>query len=172
MDPEAFGAFLTAIVDEWVHRDVGEMFVQHFDAALANWFGEAPAVCVFSETCGGAVAVEHNGDVYSCDHFVDPDHLLGNITETPLGDLVRSERQVRFGSDKRDTLPDHCRRCDVRFACHGGCPKDRFATTPDGEPGLNYLCTGLKRFFAHAVPQAERIAAQLRASPVAPRARM
>jgi serine-type anaerobic sulfatase-maturating enzyme len=149
VDPETFGTFLTTIFDEWVRRDVGEVFVQHFDAALANWYGAPPCVCVFSETCGGAVAIEHNGDVYSCDHFVEPEHLLGNITVTPLGDLVRSARQVRFGADKRDVLPGSCRRCDVRFACHGGCPKDRVATTSDGEPGLNYLCAGYRHFFGH-----------------------
>ncbi len=149
VDPEAFGRFLTTIFDEWARHDVGEVYVQHFDTALANWYGEPPGVCVFSETCGAAVTLEHNGDVYSCDHFVEPDHLLGNITETPLGELVRSERQQRFGRDKRDTLPAFCRSCDVRFACHGGCPKNRFVTTPDGEPGLNYLCAGYKHFFHH-----------------------
>ena len=149
VEPEAFGRFLTSIFDEWVRNDVGEVYVQHFDTALANWYGEPPGVCVFSETCGAAVTIEHNGDVYSCDHFVEPDYLLGNITETPLGDMVRSERQIQFGRDKRDTLPDFCRRCDVRFACHGGCPKNRFRNTPDGEPGLNYLCAGYQHFFHH-----------------------
>ena len=149
VDPEAFGRFLTTIFDEWSHHDVGEVFVQHFDTALANWYGEPAGVCVFSETCGAAVTLEHNGDVYSCDHYVEPDYLLGNISETPLGDLVRSERQVQFGRDKRDTLPEFCRSCDVRFACHGGCPKNRFTQTPDGEPGLNYLCAGYKHFFGH-----------------------
>jgi uncharacterized protein len=149
VDPEAFGRFLTTIFDEWSHHDVGEVFVQHFDTALANWYGEPAGVCVFSETCGAAVTLEHNGDVYSCDHYVEPDYLLGNISETRLGDLVRSERQVQFGRDKRDTLPEFCRSCDVRFACHGGCPKNRFTQTPDGEPGLNYLCAGYKHFFGH-----------------------
>jgi uncharacterized protein len=149
VNPEAFGRFLATIFDEWAKSDVGEVYVQHFDTALANWFGEPGAVCVFSETCGGAVALEHNGDVYSCDHYVEPDYLLGNINDTPLGELVRSERQVQFGLDKRDTLPQYCRDCEVRFACHGGCPKNRFTTTPDGEPGLNYLCAGYKHFFNH-----------------------
>ena len=147
--PEAFGKFLTTIFDEWAQHDVGEMYVQHFDTALANWYGEPGAVCVFSETCGAAVALEHNGDVYSCDHYVEPDYLLGNINDTPLGDLVRSARQVQFGLDKRDTLPEFCRSCEVRFACHGGCPKNRFTQTPDGEDGLNYLCGGYKIFFNH-----------------------
>ena len=149
VDPEAFGEFLATIFDEWSRNDIGEVFVQHFDTALANWHGESGTLCIFSETCGAAVALEHNGDVYSCDHFVEPDYLLGNITETPLGDLVRSDRQVEFGNDKRDSLPEFCRSCDVRFACHGGCPKNRFTQTPDGEDGLNYLCGGYKRFFHH-----------------------
>ncbi len=147
--PEAFGRCLTTIFDEWSRTDIGEMYVQHFDAALANWYGEPAGVCVFSETCGSAVALEHNGDVYSCDHFVEPDYLLGNITETPLGELVRSDRQMRFGQDKLDRLPEFCRTCKVRFACHGGCPKNRFTQTPDGEDGLNYLCGGYKVFFNH-----------------------
>jgi uncharacterized protein len=147
--PEGFGRFLSTIFDEWAQNDVGEVYVQHFDTALANWYGEPGAVCVFSETCGAAVALEHNGDVYSCDHYVEPDYLLGNINETPLGDLVRSARQVQFGLDKRDTLPEFCRSCEVRFACHGGCPKNRFIQTPDGEEGLNYLCAGYKIFFNH-----------------------
>jgi len=147
--PEAFGRFLTTIFDEWAENDVGDVFVQHFDTALANWYGEPAGVCVFSETCGAAVTLEHNGDVYSCDHYVEPDYLLGNITETPLGELVRSERQIQFGRDKRDTLPEFCRSCEVRFACHGGCPKNRFTMTPEGEAGLNYLCAGYKHFFNH-----------------------
>ena len=147
--PEGFGRFLSTIFDEWAQNDVGEVYVQHFDTALANWYREPGAVCVFSETCGAAVALEHNGDVYSCDHYVEPDYLLGNINETPLGDLVRSARQVQFGLDKRDSLPEFCRSCEVRFACHGGCPKNRFTQTPDGEDGLNYLCGGYKMFFNH-----------------------
>ena len=146
---EEFGRFLNAIFDECAQHDIGEVYVQHFDTALANWYGEPGAVCVFSETCGAAVALEHNGDVYSCDHYVEPDYLLGNINDTSLGDLVRSARQVQFGLDKRDTLPEFCRSCEVRFACHGGCPKNRFTQTPDGEDGLNYLCGGYKAFFNH-----------------------
>lgn len=152
VDPEAYGRFLIGIFDEWVKRDVAEVFVQMFDVALANWHGEPPAVCVFSETCGLALALEHNGDVYSCDHYVEPDYLLGNIEETPMIELVASERQQKFGLAKRDTLPRFCRDCEVRFACHGGCPRNRFATTPDGEGGLNYLCAGYKSFFSHVDP--------------------
>jgi uncharacterized protein len=123
--------------------------VQHFDVALANWHGEPPGLCVFSETCGLALALEHNGDLYSCDHYVEPDYLLGNINDTPMIDLVASEQQIEFGLAKRDTLPEFCRSCEVRFACHGGCPKNRFTETPDGEAGLNYLCAGYKTFFNH-----------------------
>ena len=149
VEPEAFGRFLSTIFDEWVQRDVGEVFVQHFDVALANWHGEPPGICVFSETCGLAVALEHNGDLYSCDHYVEPDYLLGNIAETPMAELVASDQQIQFGLDKRDRLPAYCRGCEVRFACHGGCPKNRFTQTPDGEDGLNYLCAGYKTFFNH-----------------------
>ncbi|HSJ71939.1 MAG TPA: anaerobic sulfatase maturase [Acidimicrobiia bacterium] len=146
---EAFGRFLSAVFDEWIQGDVGQVFVQHFDAALANWHGEPPGVCVFSETCGTAVALEHNGDLYSCDHYGEPDYLLGNINETPMIELLASKQQVQFGLDKRDTLPAYCRGCEVKFACHGGCPRNRFTDTPDGEPGLNYLCAGYKIFFNH-----------------------
>jgi len=150
--PEAFGRFLIGVFDEWVAHDVGEVFVQMFDVALANWYGEPPGVCVFSETCGLALALEHNGDLYSCDHYVEPDYKLGNITETPMAELVGSQRQRAFGRAKRDTLPQYCRDCDVRFACHGGCPRNRFVNTPDGEGGLNYLCAGYKAFFNHVYP--------------------
>ena len=147
--PEQFGRFLIGVFDEWVRRDVGKVFVQHFDAALANWIGVPPSVCVFSQTCGTALALEHNGDLYSCDHFVEPDYKLGNIQETPMIELIASERQRQFGQAKFDSLPQYCRACEVRFACHGGCPKNRFLETPDGEPGLNYLCAGYKTFFTH-----------------------
>jgi uncharacterized protein len=145
----AFGCFLNAIFDEWVRRDVGSVFVQMFDVALAAWAGEAPSLCVFSPTCGDALALEHNGDLYSCDHFVAPEHRLGNIRRLPMADLAASAQQRRFGSAKLETLPRYCRECSVRFACHGGCPKDRFIRTPGGEPGLNYLCQGYKSFFEH-----------------------
>jgi len=146
---EGYGRFLIDVFEEWVRRDVGEVFVQMFDVALANWYGVPPSLCVHSETCGNALTLEHNGDLYSCDHFVEPDHLLGNIAEERMIDLVASPRQRQFGLDKRETLPQYCLDCDVRFACHGGCPKDRFITTPDGDPGLNYLCSGYKAFFHH-----------------------
>jgi uncharacterized protein len=146
---EQYGRFLIDVFEEWVRRDVGEVYVQMFDVALANWYGEPPSLCIHSETCGLALALEHTGDLYSCDHFVEPRYRLGNIRETHMLELVASQRQRQFGVDKRDTLPRYCRECDVRFACHGGCPKDRFIATPDGEPGLNYLCEGYKAFFHH-----------------------
>lgn len=158
-----YGAFLIAIFDEWVRRDVGQVFVQMFDIALAAWLGQRPGLCVFEETCGTALALEHNGDLFSCDHFVEPRYKLGNIREIPLIELAASEAQRRFGQDKRDTLPRYCRECDVRFVCNGGCPKDRVLTTPDGEPGLNWLCAGYKAFFNHIDRPMRLMAAELRA---------
>lgn len=149
VDPDAWGAFLSTVFDEWVRCDVGQVFVSHFDAALASWLGVQPALCIFNETCGNAVALEHNGDLYSCDHFVEPDHLLGNIAETHMVELLASPQQRAFGDAKRATLPRQCRECTVRFACHGECPKNRFATTTDGESGLNHLCAGYFSFFTH-----------------------
>jgi uncharacterized protein len=144
-----YGQFLIEIFDEWVRQDVGQVFVQIFDVALSAWLGQNPSLCIFSETCGQALAIEHNGDLYSCDHFVNPENLLGNIIELPMRDMVASGQQRRFGQDKRDTLPEYCRSCEVRFTCNGGCPKNRFIQTPDGESGLNYLCEGYKAFFTH-----------------------
>ncbi len=148
--PEQFGCFLNAIFDEWVCHDVGRIYVQTFEAAVRNWLGlRTSGMCVFNETCGTGLALEHNGDLYACDHFVEPDYLLGNIQKQHMIELVASPRQVQFGQDKRDKLPSYCQECAVRFACHGECPKNRFAVTPDGEPGLNYLCLGLTAFFHH-----------------------
>ena len=146
--PEQFGRFLIQIFDEWVRHDVGRVYVQTFEAAVRNWLRmPSSGMCVFEETCGLGLALEHNGDLYSCDHFVEPDYLLGNIMETHMAEMVTSDRQRRFGLGKRDSLPRYCRQCDVRYACHGECPKNRFMTTPDGESGLNHLCTGWKAFF-------------------------
>jgi uncharacterized protein len=149
VDPVAWGSFLEAVFDEWVVRDVGTVFVQMFDAALASWCDLPSSLCIFRKTCGDAVALEHNGDLYSCDHFVEPDHLLGNITTTTMVELVTSPRQRAFGQAKEDSLPAYCRSCDVRFACNGECPRNRFTRTPDGEEGLNYLCAGYQSFFTH-----------------------
>lgn len=156
------GAFLMAIFDEWVRRDVGRVFVQSFDVALGAWLGEPAGLCTMAPTCGRALALEHNGDVYACDHFVDPAYRLGNILETPLIEMVRLESQRRFGLDKRDRLPRTCRVCDVRFACHGECPRNRAG--PSGPtPGLNVLCEGYKAFFRHIDPAMRYMAAQVRA---------
>lgn len=162
VEPLQFGTFLCTIFDEWVRRDVGRYFVQVFDVALESWYGIPQQLCVFRETCGTALAVEHNGDLYSCDHFVYPENKLGNIIQTPLESLVGSSKQRQFGSAKRDSLPRYCVKCDVRFACNGECPKHRFLQTPDGEPGLNYLCAGYKMFFHHIGPYMEFMAGELR----------
>lgn len=158
--PEQYGRFLIDVFEEWIRRDIGTVYVQMFDTALANWCGVPGSMCVHAKTCGLALALEHNGDLYSCDHFVEPEHLLGNINERPLLQLVASPQQRKFGQDKHDTLPRYCLECDVRFACHGGCPKDRFTHAPDGEPGLHYLCAGYQAFFRH-IDAPMRIMAQL-----------
>ena len=163
VEPAAFGDFLCAIFDEWVRHDVGQQFVQLFDVALEIWFGMDASLCVFAETCGRGMAIEHSGDVYSCDHYVYPEHRLGNIMDVPLAELAGSDRQRTFGSDKRDRLPKYCRECDVRFACNGECPKHRFVRAPDGEPGLNYLCAAYKAFFHHVDPYMRFMAGELRA---------
>ena len=161
VQPLQFGKFLCAIFDEWVRRDVGSSFVQIFDVALESWFGMPQGLCVFRATCGAALAVEHNGDLYSCDHFVYPENKLGNIMEAPLESLVGSAQQRRFGVAKRNTLPRYCRECEVRFACNGECPKHRFVQAPDGEPGLNYLCAGYKLFFNHIDPYMQFMVGEL-----------
>lgn len=144
-----FGEFLNQIFDIWIQRDVEHVSVQMFDVALAAWTGQPPVLCVHSETCGHAFALESNGDLYNCDHFVYPEHLLGNIHQHSIEEMNNSEQANAFGLAKRETLTPDCRRCDYRFACHGGCPKHRFAVSPTGHPGHNYLCAGYKHFFQH-----------------------
>jgi len=163
VEPEAYGRFLSRIFDEWVKKDVGRMFVQLFDVALESWMGMEASLCVFRKTCGSALAMEHTGDLYSCDHYVYPENKLGNIMETAMEKLVGSSEQKAFGEAKLETLPKMCRSCEVRFACNGECPKHRFHTTPDGEPGLNYLCAGYKHFFKHIDPYMQFMAGELRA---------
>jgi uncharacterized protein len=160
VEPEAWGCFLEAVFDEWVVRDIGTVFVQMFDAALASWCDLPSTLCIFRPTCGDAVALEHNGDLYSCDHFVEPDYLLGNITTTTMVELVTSPEQRAFGQAKEDSLPAYCRSCEVRFACNGECPRNRFTLTPDGDEGLNYLCAGYRSFFNH-IDGPMRLMAQL-----------
>jgi len=150
VDPETYGRFLIGIFDEWVRRDVGTVFVLYFDAVLASYVFGRSSLCVLRPACGDALALEHNGDLYACDHYVEPAYRLGNILETPIAALAGSEKQRAFGRAKGETLPLHCRECAFLFTCHGECPKNRVLTTPDGEPGLNWLCAGLKAFFAHA----------------------
>ncbi|MGB8478209.1 MAG: anaerobic sulfatase-maturation protein [Acidobacteriaceae bacterium] len=162
VEPVQFGRFLSAIFDEWVRHDVGKTFVQLFDVSLEMWLGMEASLCIFRKTCGSALVVEHNGDLYSCDHFVYPENRLGNIMQQFLGEMVESPQQIQFGQAKNDTLPKYCQQCEVRFACNGECPKHRFATTPDGEAGLNYLCAGYKKFFTHIDPYMQFMAAQLR----------
>jgi uncharacterized protein len=164
VESQTYGEFLCAIFDDWVRHDVGRVYVQLFEVQLGVWMGMPASLCVFAETCGAAMALEHNGDVYSCDHYVYPEYKLGNLSTQPIIELVASAQQVKFGLDKRDTLPKYCRTCDVRFACNGECPKHRFLTTPDGDPGLNYLCAGYKKFFRHVDPYMRTMVDLLRAN--------
>jgi len=157
-----YGDFLISIFNEWVRRDVGEVFVQIFDVALGKWLGQPGGLCVFDETCGLALALEHNGDLYSCDHYVEPKYRVGNLNKTDLIQLVRSHKQRQFGLDKLETLPDYCLECEVRFACNGGCPKNRILHTPSGEFGLNYLCVGYRAFFNHVDEPMRKMADLLR----------
>ena len=163
VEPKMYGKFLCTIFDEWVRNDVGKYFVQIMDATLANWTGERPGLCVFTETCGDAMVMEHNGDLYCCDHFVYPEYFLGNIMKTPLTEMVSKDKQKQFGKDKRDKLPRYCFECEYRFACNGECPKHRFAITPDGQEGLNYLCPAYKMFFSHVHPYMQFMSDELKA---------
>ncbi len=162
VEPMQYGTFLCSIFDEWIRRDVGKFFVQLFDVALQSWIGMEQSLCAFRETCGDALALEHNGDLYSCDHYVYPEYKLGNIIDNPIETLVSSARQQKFGKDKLDSLPKYCRDCEVQFACNGECPKHRFIKTPGGEDGLNYLCAGYKKFFQHIDPAMRFMASELR----------
>ncbi len=152
VEPEAYGGFLTALFDRWVREDVGRIFVQLFDVALGSWLRADSSLCIFSENCGRGPVLEHHGDLFACDHYVHEPYRLGSLASQPLAGLASLPFLRQFGRHKSESLPDYCRRCDVRFACHGECPKNRFATTPDGQPGLNYLCPAYRRFFHHADP--------------------
>lgn len=159
---EAWGVFLCTIFDEWMNQDIGRIKVQIFEEAARTAFRQDHSLCIFRPTCGNIPVIEHNGDFFSCDHFVDDEHRLGNIIETPLVELLESPEQRAFGQAKWDTLPRYCQECEVRTMCNGGCPKNRFLQTPDGEAGLNYLCAGYKRFFTHCQPFVAEVAAQWR----------
>jgi uncharacterized protein len=166
---EEYGTFLCKIFDEWIGRDVGRMMVQVFDEAARPALGLEHSLCVFRETCGQIPVLEHNGDFFPCDHYVNLEHRLGNINKTPLRELLESEAQQNFGAAKRNSLPRYCLECEALAMCNGGCPKYRFIKTPDGEPGLNYLCVGLKRFFLHSRAPLANLALQQR--PQAPKFR-
>ena len=150
--PAQWGNFLCTIFDDWVRHDVGKMFVEIFDCTLANWMGVLPGICAYSKECGHAGVMEHNGDVYSCDHFVFPEYKLGNIREQSLIDMLYGEKQQAFSRLKHTSLPRQCKECDMEFACHGECPKNRFEKDKYGEPGLNYLCQGYYQYYTHVAP--------------------
>ncbi len=166
--PEAWGEFLCAVFDEWVERDIGRLKVQIFEEAARTAFGQEHSLCVFRPVCGDVPVVERNGDFYSCDHFVDETHRLGNILAVPLAELIDNPAQRAFGRAKLETLPRACRACEVLAMCNGECPKNRFALAPDGEPGLNYLCAGYKRFFRHVGPFVEAVGAAWRGGGAGP----
>jgi uncharacterized protein len=149
---EAFGTFLCTIFDEWVTKDIGKIKIQIVEEAARTAFNQEHTLCIFKKRCGGVPVVEHNGDFYSCDHYVDKEHFIGNVSEISLAEMLDSDRQKEFGQEKYDKLPEYCLGCEVREMCNGECPKNRFITTPSGEPGLNYLCSGYKRFFNHIKP--------------------
>jgi uncharacterized protein len=172
VDPDDWGYFLCSVFDRWMNRDIGRVVINHFETLVAQHLGMPSQMCVYSETCGRAVAVENDGSVYACDHFVYPEYRLGNIRGAQLGDMVFSQAQGMFGRAKSDRLPRYCRQCPYLSDCWGECPKNRIIRTPDGEPGLNYLCRGFKKFFEHAIPQVDRIAATLRKEGVTPQRRM
>lgn len=158
----AFGDFLCTIFDEWLEQDIGRIKIQIFEEAARTAFGQDHSLCIFRPTCGDIPVIEHNGDFYACDHFVDTDHHYGNIIEAPLAELLDSKEQRAFGQAKLDSLPQYCRDCDVRAMCHGECPKNRLLLAPDGEAGLNYLCAGYKQFFRHCQPWIAAVAEQWR----------
>ena len=160
--PQQFGRFLIDVFDVWKTRDVGRVFVQIFDQALSAWMGVEPSLCVFRRECGRAMAIEHNGDLYCCDHFVEPQFHLGNIHQLPIVEMANSEQQREFGRAKSATLPQYCLDCEVRFACNGECPKNRIINTPNGNPGLNYLCAGYRAFFNHIDPAMKLMTRELK----------
>ena len=168
VDPYEWGDFLIKVFDEWYRKDLGKVLVNHFETLVSQHLGLGTQMCVYGEICGKGVAIEHDGSVYACDHFVYPEYRTGNISDRPLKDLVFSPTQVQFGYAKNETLPGFCRRCPYLSDCWGECPKNRILRTVDGEPGLNYLCRGLKKFFKHALPKVDKIIARLKTPPVHP----
>lgn len=161
VDAKKFGQFYITIFNEWVKKDVGKYYIQLFDATLAGTVGQQPGVCIFGETCGHATVMEFNGDVYACDHYVFPEYKIGNIKTHTIYEMAFSQKQLRFGADKRDMLPNQCRQCEFKKLCNGECPKNRIISTKAGEPGLNYLCEGYYAFWKHAQPYMEFMANEL-----------
>lgn len=172
VDPEDWGYFLSKTFDEWLNRDVGKVLVNHFETLVSQHLGRGSQLCVYSENCGKALAIEHDGEVYACDHFVYPEFRRGNIRENELHHMAFAREQVKFGYAKSESLPQACRECEFLSDCWGECPKNRILRTADGEPGLNYLCRGFKRYLAHAIPEVERLVARLRERPLQVRTRM
>lgn len=162
VDPDEYGYFLSRTFDEWSRKDLGRVLVSHFETLVAQHLGQRAQICIHNDFCGKGLVVEHDGSVYSCDHYVYPEYRLGNIRETPLVEMAFSPAQVKFGYAKSETLPAYCRACPYLTDCYGECPKNRLIKTPDGEAGLNYLCAGLKKFYKHALPEIDRIVAELR----------
>ena len=172
VDPDDWGYFLTKVFDRWLRDDIGKVMVNHFETLVAQHLGFPSQMCVYTENCGTGVAVENDGSVYSCDHYVYPEYRLGNVKTGRLDEMVFSGEQIKFGQSKSASLPQYCRQCAFLKDCWGECPKNRFIRTPDGEPGLNYLCRGFKTFFAHALPEVERIAATLSQQPLKAKPRL
>ena len=162
VDADEYGYFLSRVFDEWRKKDIGKVLVNHIETLVAQHVGLPSQICIYQEYCGKGVVIEHDGSVYACDHYVYPQYRLGTLRESSLADMVFSPTQVKFGYSKSESLPRYCRACAYLKDCWGECPKNRFILTPDGEPGLNYLCSGLKKFFKHASPEVERIAAEIR----------
>ena len=172
VDPDDWGYFLCKVFDEWHHRDLGRIMVNHFETLVSQHLGLGSQVCIYSEFCGKGVAVENDGSVYACDHYVYPEYRIGNLKTGRIEDMVFSRPQVKFGYAKNETLPQYCRKCPYLSDCWGECPKNRIIRTADGEPGLNYLCRGFKQYFAHAIPEVDKIVTGLKQQPLQPRKRM
>lgn len=172
VDPDDYGYFLSKVFDEWKSRDMGKVLVNHFETLVAQHLGLPSQVCIYSESCGKGLAVENDGSIYSCDHFVYPEYRLGNVIDENIDEIVYSPKQIKFGTDKSESLPEYCKKCEYLTDCRGECPKNRIIRTEDGEPGLNYLCRGLKKFFKHAIPEVDRIVKRLNETHINPNRKM
>lgn len=172
VDPDDYGYFLSKVFDEWKSRDMGKVLVNHIETLVAQHLGLPSQVCIYSESCGKGLAVENDGSIYSCDHFVYPEYKLGNVIDENIDEIVYSPKQVKFGTDKSERLPEYCKKCEYLTDCRGECPKNRIIRTEDGEPGLNYLCRGLKKYFKHAIPEVDRIVKRLKETHINPNRKM